>query len=66
MLNHNPTRAFINSFKAVGDAIVIENDQDETGASAAILVKSRVSSKRYLQSIFYQNGYSRNPTREKK
>jgi hypothetical protein len=55
-LNHNQTRAFMNSFQAVDDAMITETYQDETGASATVLGNSRVPFEGSLQFILSQNG----------
>lgn len=61
-LNHNQTRAFMNSFQAVDDAIITETYEDETGASATVLGNSRVPFKGALKFILYQNGSVLNTT----
>jgi len=61
-LNHNQTRAFMNSFQAVDDAIITETYEDETGASATVLGNSRVPFKGYLKFILSQNGSVLNTT----
>jgi hypothetical protein len=61
-LNHNQTRAFMNSFQAVDDAIITETYEDETGASATVLGNSRVPFKGSLRFILTQNGSVLNTT----
>jgi hypothetical protein len=61
-LNHNQTRAFMNSFQAVDDAIITETYEDETGASATVLGNSRVPFKGSLKFILSQNGSVLNTT----
>ncbi|MCK9565546.1 MAG: hypothetical protein M0Q43_05800 [Methanothrix sp.] len=55
-LNHNQTRAFMNSFLAVDDAMITETYQDETGASATVMGNSRVPFEGSLRFILSQNG----------
>jgi hypothetical protein len=64
-LNHNQTRAFMNSFEAVDDALITETYQDETGASATVLGNSRVPFVGYLRFILYQNGLLLNTTEKR-
>lgn len=64
-LNHNQTRAFMNQFEAVDDALISETYQDETGASATVLGNSRVPFVGYLRFILYQNGSLLNITEKK-
>lgn len=55
-LNHNMSRSFMNSFKAIEDARITETYQDETGASATVVGNSRVPLKGTLRFILSQNG----------
>jgi len=64
-LNHNQTRAFMNTFRAVDDASITETYQDETGASATVLGNSRVPFMGYLRFVLYQNGSLLNITEKK-
>ena len=64
-LNHNQTRAFMNSFRAVDDALITETYQDETGASATVLGNSRVPFEGSLRFILYQNGSILNTTEKR-
>jgi hypothetical protein len=64
-LNHNQTRAFMNPFEAVDDALITETYQDETGASATVLGNSRVPFVGYLRFILYQNGTLLNTTEKR-
>lgn len=54
-LNHNQTRAFMNSFTAEEDALITETYQDETGASATVLGNSRVPFAGSLRFVLTQN-----------
>ncbi|VVB69218.1 Uncharacterised protein [uncultured archaeon] len=54
-LNHNQTRAFMNSFLARDDAMITETYQDETGASATIVGNSRVPFEGSIRFILSQN-----------
>lgn len=64
-LNHNLSRAFMNSFLAVEDAMITETYQDETGASATVMGNSRVPFEGSLRFILSQNGYVLNTTEKK-
>jgi hypothetical protein len=64
-LNHNQTRAFMNSFLAKDDAKITETYQDETGASATVLGNSRVPFEGYLRFELSQNGKELNITEKK-
>jgi hypothetical protein len=64
-LNHNQTRAFMNSFCAVDDAMITETYQDETGASATVLGNSRVPFEGSLRFILSQNGSILNTTEKR-
>lgn len=64
-LNHNQSRAFMNSFLAVEDAMITETYQDETGASATVMGNSRVPFEGSLQFILSQNGYVLNTTEKR-
>lgn len=64
-LNHNQTRAFMNSFTATEDALITETYQDETGASATVLGDSRVPFEGSLRFILSQNGTPVNVTEKK-
>ena len=64
-LNHNQTRAFMNQFEAVDDALISETYQDETGASATVLGNSRVPFGGYLRFMLYQNGTLLNITEKR-
>jgi hypothetical protein len=64
-LNHNQTRAFMNSFTAAEDALITETYQDETGASATVLGDSRVPFEGSLRFILSQNGTPVNVTEKK-
>ncbi|MFZ3149992.1 MAG: hypothetical protein WA137_13295 [Methanothrix sp.] len=64
-LNHNQTRAFMNSFLAVDDAMITETYQDETGASATVMGNSRVPFEGSLRFILSQNGSVLNTTEKK-
>ncbi len=64
-LNHNQSRAFMNSFTAVEDALITETYQDETGASATVLGNSRVPFEGSLRFILSQNGKAVNVTEKK-
>ncbi len=64
-LNHNQTRAFMNSFAAADDASITETYQDETGASATVLGNSRVPFDGYLRFVLSQNGSVLNTTEKK-
>jgi hypothetical protein len=55
-LNHNQTRAFMNSFSAKDDALITETYQDETGASATVIGNSRVPFEGTLRWTLSQNG----------
>jgi len=55
-LNHNQTRAFMNTFVAKDDAEITETYEDETGASATVLGKSRVPFEGMLRFVLSQNG----------
>ena len=61
-LNHNQTRAFMNSFQALDDAKITETYQDETGASATVLGNSRVPFEGFLRFILMKNGSAINTT----
>ncbi len=61
-LNHNQTRAFMNSFLAVDDAKITETYQDETGASATVMGNSRVPFEGSLRFILSQDGKILNTT----
>lgn len=50
------TRAFMNSFVAVADAEITDTYQDETGASATVMGRSRVPFQGALQFDLYQGG----------
>ena len=64
-LNHNQTRSFMNSFRAVDDAMITETYQDETGASATVMGNSRVPFKGSLRFILSQNGSVLNATEKR-
>ncbi|VVB71548.1 Uncharacterised protein [uncultured archaeon] len=64
-LNHNQTRAFMNSFVAKEDAKITETYQDETGASATVFGNSRVPFEGYLRFELSQNGKMLNITEKK-
>jgi hypothetical protein len=64
-LNHNQTRTFMNSFRAVDDATITETYQDETGASATVMGNSRVPFEGSLQFILSQNGSILNTTEKR-
>jgi len=64
-LNHNQTRAFMNSFLAVDDAMITETYQDETGASATVMGNSRVPFEGSLRFILSQNGSILNTTEKR-
>jgi len=64
-LNHDQTRAFMNSFQAREDAIITETYQDEIGASATIMGNSRVPFEGRLRFILSQNGTVQNITEKK-
>ncbi|MDD4162514.1 MAG: hypothetical protein PHW87_08540 [Methanothrix sp.] len=64
-LNHNQTRAFMNSFRAVDDAMITETYQDETGASATVMGNSRVPFDGSLQFTLSQNGKVLNTTEKR-
>lgn len=64
-LNHNQTRAFMNSFRASDDAKITETYQDETGASATVLGNSRVPFEGFLRFILMKNGTVINTTQAK-
>jgi hypothetical protein len=64
-LNHNITRAFMNSFRASDDAIITETYQDETGASATVLGNSRVPFEGSLRFILSQKGVILNTTEKR-
>lgn len=55
-LNYNQSRAFMNSFVAQDDAQITETYEDETGASATVLGKSRVPFRGTLEFELSQNG----------
>ncbi len=55
-LNHNQTRAFMNSFVAMDDAQITETYEDEIGASATVLGNSRVPFEGTLRFELSQNG----------
>jgi len=55
-LNHNQTRAFMNSFLARDDAMITETYQDETGASATVVGNSRVPFEGSIRLVLSQNG----------
>lgn len=55
-LNHNQTRAFMNSFVALDDARITETYEDEIGASATVLGNSRVPFVGTLRFELSQNG----------
>ncbi len=55
-LNHNQTRAFMNSFTARDDAEITETYEDEIGASATVLGNSRVPFEGTLRFELSQNG----------
>ncbi len=57
-LNHNQTRAFMNSFIARDDAEITETYEDEIGASATVLGNSRVPFEGTLRFDLSQNGTS--------
>jgi hypothetical protein len=61
-LNHNQTRAFMNSFIALDDALITETYQDEIGASATVTGNSRVPFEGKLQFILSQKGMVLNIT----
>lgn len=61
-LNHNMTRSFMNSFRAVNDAKITETYQDETGASATVVGDSRVPFEGSLCFILSQNSIVLNTT----
>jgi hypothetical protein len=54
-LNHNQTRAFMNSFVAREDAGISDTYQDETGASATVVGASRVPFEGSLRFVLSQN-----------
>ena len=64
-LNHNQTRAFMNSFLAIEDAMITETYQDETGASATVMGNSRVPFEGSLRFILSQNGSALNTTEKR-
>jgi len=64
-LNHNQTRAFMNSFLARDDALITETYQDETGASATVVGNSRVPFEGSIRFILSQNGTVLNTTEMK-
>ncbi len=64
-LNHNQSRAFMNSFQAADDAMITETYQDETGASATVVGNSRVPFEGFLRFILSQNGVVINTTEKK-
>jgi hypothetical protein len=64
-LNHNQTMAFMNSFRALDDALITETYQDETGASATVAGNSRVPFEGYLQFVLSQKGVLLNITEKK-
>lgn len=64
-LNHNQTRAFMNSFQASEDAMITETYQDETGASATVLGNSRVPFEGFLRFILMKDGSVINTTQTK-
>src|SRR5512136_1159824 len=64
-LNHNQTRTFMNSFRAVDDAKITETYQDETGASATVMGNSRVPFEGSLRFVLSQNGTVLNTTEKK-
>ncbi len=64
-LNHNQTRAFMNSFLARDDAMITETYQDETGASATIVGNSRVPFEGSIMLILSQNGTVLNTTEKR-
>ena len=64
-LNHNQTRAFMNTFRAREDAEITETYQDETGASATVLGNSRVPFEGKLRFILSQNAVVLNTTEKK-
>ncbi len=55
-LNHNQTRAFMNSFVSQDDAEISETYEDETGASATVIGNSRVPFEGTLRFDLSQNG----------
>lgn len=55
-LNHNQTRAFMNSFVAQDDAEISETYEDETGASATVIGNSRVPFEGTLRFDLSRNG----------
>jgi hypothetical protein len=64
-LNHNQSRAFMNSFQAADDAMITETYQDETGASATVVGNSRVPFEGSLRFILSQNDAVINTTVKK-
>jgi hypothetical protein len=64
-LNHNQTRAFMNSFRAAEDAQITETYQDETGASATVVGNSRVPFEGSLRFTLSQKGIVLNTTEKK-
>jgi len=54
-LNHNQTKAFMNSFMAREDARISDTYQDETGASATVVGNSRVPFEGRLRFVLSQN-----------
>lgn len=58
-LNHNQTRAFMNTFTAMDDARITETYEDEIGASATVLGNSRVPFAGTLRFELSQNGAPR-------
>ncbi len=64
-LNHNQTRAFMNSFRAAEDAEISETYQDETGASATVVGNSRVPFEGSLRFTLSQKGVVLNTTEKK-
>lgn len=64
-LNHNQSRAFMNSFRAADDAMITETYQDETGASATVVGNSRVPFEGSLRFVLSQNGMVINTTEKK-
>ncbi|MEI8003506.1 MAG: hypothetical protein WCG94_04160, partial [Methanothrix sp.] len=64
-LSHNQTRAFMNSFRAVDDAMITETYQDETGASATVLGNSRVPFEGSLRFILSESGHVLNTTEKR-
>lgn len=55
-LNHNQTRAFMNTFTAMDDAKITETYEDEIGASATVLGNSRVPFNGTLRFELSRNG----------